>query len=105
MLPPISTLTHPYSSVPLWFSILTLLLCPHDSALTQPSQVLPHPHRLPCSRFPSDTSTTCLPSPPQLTMLTLMHNPQGMGLTLPPLPTLPHPTSSSPQVTMLTLPH
>ncbi|MBW0511043.1 hypothetical protein O181_050758 [Austropuccinia psidii MF-1] len=78
---------------------------PHDSPLTQPPQVCPHPNCLPCSQFPSDTATTFPPSPPQLSILTLMHKPQGMGLKLPPLPTLSHPASSSPQVTMLTLPH
>ncbi|MBW0554092.1 hypothetical protein O181_093807 [Austropuccinia psidii MF-1] len=105
MLPPH---TDPHPSLQfhtLWLTVLTLQLRPHDSPLTQPPQVGPHPHCLPCSQFPSDAATTCPPSPPLLTMLTLTHNPQGMGLTLPPLPTLSHPTSSSPQVTMLTLPH
>ncbi|MBW0475670.1 hypothetical protein O181_015385 [Austropuccinia psidii MF-1] len=102
---PISTLTHPYSSAPPWLTVLTPQPHPHDSPLTQPPQVRPHPHCLRCSQLPSDAATTCLPSPQQLTMLTLTHNPQGMGLTLPPVPTLPHPASSSPQVTMLTLQH
>ncbi|MBW0504609.1 hypothetical protein O181_044324 [Austropuccinia psidii MF-1] len=102
---PISILTHPSNSTPPCLTILTLQLFPHDSPLTQPPQVCPHPHLLPCSQFPSDAATTCPPSPPQLTMITLMHIPQGMGLTLPPLLTLSHPTSSSPQATMLMLPH
>ncbi|MBW0519524.1 hypothetical protein O181_059239 [Austropuccinia psidii MF-1] len=88
-----------------WLNVLMLQLHPHDSPLKQPPQVRPHPHHLPCSQVPSDTFTTSPPSPPQLTMLALMYNPQGMGLTLPPLPTLSHPASSSPQVTMLRLPH
>ncbi|MBW0506683.1 hypothetical protein O181_046398 [Austropuccinia psidii MF-1] len=93
-----STLTHPYASAP--------PPCHHNFPPTLPPHVHPHPSlRLPCSRFTSDASTTCPPSPPQLTMLTLTHTPQGMGLTLLPLPTLSHPASSSPQVTMLTLPH
>ncbi|MBW0581823.1 hypothetical protein O181_121538 [Austropuccinia psidii MF-1] len=102
---PILILTHPYNSAPPWLTVLTLQLRPHDSPLKQPPQVSPHPHRLPCSRFPSDAATTCPPSPLQLNMLTLTHNPQGMGLTLLPLPTLSHPASSSPQVTRLTLLH